>query len=261
MLYYPVADKVSKTVWRNEMNARIRTGFTLIELLVVVAIIAVLIAVLLPALSTARRLAEKIVCLNNLSQIGLALTFYAGDHGEQFPAPVIHEGYPSMLSWDRALQRYVGSVVDRIPVSGDPQDATVDAFACPSDRIDRPYGRKRSYSMLFFEYAPPYGSGRYDHMHGVPITKFPTPAQDFIVTEWHADWNLRLTNGPGCVMYWGYYVYGNFSGPPNLPPKDGRYHGGGNTFLFVDGHAELMAPSQTVVGAPWKLYWNWENLD
>jgi prepilin-type N-terminal cleavage/methylation domain-containing protein len=75
-----------------------KKAFTLIELLVVIAIIAILAAMLLPALAAAKRKAQKISCVNNLKEVGLAFRVWSGDNGDKYPMSVsANNGGPNDL--------------------------------------------------------------------------------------------------------------------------------------------------------------------
>ena len=65
---------------QNNMRA-----FTLIELLVVIAIIAILAALLLPALAKAKQSGYRAVDLNNLKELGVAMTMVANDNNDLMP--------------------------------------------------------------------------------------------------------------------------------------------------------------------------------
>src|SRR5207247_10407156 len=63
-------------------------AFTLLELLCVIAIIAILASLLLPALGQARAKAQRIQCVSQLRQAGLAFLGFAHDHEGKFPMQV-----------------------------------------------------------------------------------------------------------------------------------------------------------------------------
>ncbi len=136
--------------------------FTLIELLTAIGIIAILAALLLPVLGRAKRRARQIVCLNNLRQVGMAFSMYAGDH-TRYPAHVYEvqrettgaTWWPNMISCMDATVNYDGR-----PVLAPYVDANfLQCPLCPEiDLNNEPAGAWRIYGTYFL--APgAWGSG------------------------------------------------------------------------------------------------------
>jgi prepilin-type N-terminal cleavage/methylation domain-containing protein/prepilin-type processing-associated H-X9-DG protein len=216
-------------------NSEHRFGFTLIELLVVIAIIAVLAAILFPALTSAKDVARKSKCLNNMKQMGLAVRMYMDDNDGVFP---LDSHWSPFDVWLKGLETYNRSKL---------------LYRCPSDKsrnFDKPLPgwegtdkiRKTSYGTNFYM-APvkPQEAG------GLPLTKqtwshgftklsdFANPSKTIYICETardstsdhvHPAW-WRMPNSDGNFIPYGKEVATDF-------------HNSGSNYVFVDGHAAWM---------------------
>jgi prepilin-type N-terminal cleavage/methylation domain-containing protein len=116
-----------------------KKAFTLIELLVVIAIIAILAALLLPALAAAKRKAQRINCVSNLKQIGIAFRLWEGDNGDRYPMAVstVQNGSKEKIycAANTSGQAPAGYGLTNIFVVMSNECSTPKILFCPSDSV------------------------------------------------------------------------------------------------------------------------------
>ena len=228
---------------------RRRNGFTLVELLVVIGVIALLISILLPALQRAKEAANKVACLSNLRQLGLAMAAYNADNKGWFPHAGVGKLFEDWVYWEYALDPDQGQSKGRDASDGRlvkymGKKFNPKHYSCPSDNTvaARPAGTYQfSYTInyLITGYYSRDASGNLTiNKQPHKITQIFHPSQKMLMVD-----ESSLTIDDACWAPNNYAIDGHNlisnrhdkSAERSTDPNYGR----GNV-LFADLHADFV---------------------
>ncbi|HEY1172812.1 MAG TPA: type II secretion system protein [Verrucomicrobiae bacterium] len=203
------------------------TAFTLIELIVVVGILAVLLVLFFPIPHPHRKRSQASVCLNNLKQVGVALSLYAADHSglfpwQQFSVPGDTNSTPAIPAENLPVWSYYGRTFS--DAYGPDWSGVNKNLLCPADTERKP----SSFSKTRIK------SDR-ETSYFIGLNEFNT-REDVVALG-----DRNLSPGKGQPFYSSAHrkpVNVDTNTTVWVTNKNDQFHGDYGNLLFTDGHAE-----------------------
>jgi type II secretory pathway pseudopilin PulG len=204
--------------------AKCQRAFTRAELLAVVAVLAVLAFVVLPALANSRPRSARVVCANNLRQIGMAFQLWGNDHNDTLPQEVhVSQG------GTRAHPLAVNVWLHLAWVSNEVVSPNI--YLCPSD-TGKP-ARDFSGSPDGGYLNPDFRSSSTTYFLGYTAFSFPNIATAIIA----GDRNISTEGVSGCARFGTALIVPSYSGTAYWT---GGLHGTSGNILSYDGRVRQL---------------------